>query len=437
MTTEIESQHFTQAVVELGTRRPVVASQAIYNAQGVKIVEAGTPVNASLYDRLMAHKLQAPIEQSLTAEGAVNGRSLRASVQEMLARRPFYDRLGTPAEHATWLDIIEKLPLPAPMALQLTLARELHPDQFDHALRAAWTLMWLVSGPLNLRFDLGMAAVAGLLHDIAVLHLDPALLNPKARLNRDQRRQLYSHPIISATLLERHHEYPKEVVRAVLEHHECDNGSGYPRNLQAAQMSPLGRALALTELVTAMVGGSHRGGELRLSVMLRMNMHRFDHALIARVMVQLRPDLDPGSHEVPQLDDPVQCLCDLGERVARWPADLESMPGLVPARREGLAIIRTQLAQQQRTLAEAGLTPAQLEQLGSADDDPLLPRELSLLAGEAAWQLRTLARQARRRWRAGAQEDYPPLLQQWLEPTEALCEQILGVIDAATDDHDD
>lgn len=432
---EIDSQHFTEAVVKLGTTRPVVASQPIFNAQGIKVMERGMAISGDLYERLMAHHLQTPIEHSLTTEGAVNGRSLRTSMEDALARHPFYGRMVTSLERVTRLDILEKLPLPEAVAFQLTLARELHPDQYDHALRSAWTMMWMVSGATNVRFDLGMAAVTGLVHDLAMLHLDPALLDPRAQLSREQRRQLYSHPIIGSQLMERHHAYPKEVARAVLEHHECENGSGYPRSLISPQISPLGRAMALTEMITAMVGGGHPGGELRLSVLLRMNMHRFDRVLIDRVMGLLRPEQDPGSHEITLLDQPIQRLRDIDTALQSWPSNAVGLPDLTPERQAGMAIVANHLGQLRRSLAEAGLAPEQLDQLGDGGDDPLLPRELSLLAAEAAWQLRTLTRQTRRRWRSGPSGDLSPALKQWLGECETVCDAILQT--SAGDDADD
>ena len=121
----VEPEHFTRAVTEFGDKRPVVAKEAIFNAQGVKIIEKGTAINAKLYERLTAHKLPQPIEDSLVAEDVVNGHTLRSEVEGMLEREPFYARMvDTPAERAKRLDIIEKLPLPDAMAFQLTLARD-------------------------------------------------------------------------------------------------------------------------------------------------------------------------------------------------------------------------------------------------------------------------------------------------------------------------
>lgn len=432
---QVEAEHFTRAITELGDKRAVVAKEAIFNAQGVKIVEKGTAINASLYERLNAHKLPKPLEDALSTEGVVTGRSLRMDVELLLEQEPFYARMTTtPIERAKRLDVIEKLPLPDPMAFQLTLARDVRPSVYQHSLRAMWTMAWLASSPMGMRFELAEAAAVGLLHDIGMLHLDPVLLNPKAELTRAQRRQLYSHPILSMMLMERHHEYPKEVVRAVLEHHECLNASGYPRNLSGPQISPLGRCMAVTEVVTAMISGERDGGELRLAVLLRMNMHRYDPALIARIMALLHPELDPGSNAVEPMPDPAKRLIEVDAVVADWPRDCSGFDQLTPERKANMAIVGDQVSQLRRTLAEAGLAPAQLEQLGDAVQDPMLARELSLLVREAAWQLRTLARQARRRWRAGATGSYPVELQVWMDRCEGFAQALLGV---APGEHDD
>ena len=60
--TDTDPQHFTRAVTELGEVRPVLTHCAIFNSQGIKIIEQGVAVNLGLYERLMQHRLSAPIE---------------------------------------------------------------------------------------------------------------------------------------------------------------------------------------------------------------------------------------------------------------------------------------------------------------------------------------------------------------------------------------
>ena len=419
--TDTDPQHFTRAVAELGEVRPVLTHCAIFNSQGIKIIEQGVAVNLGLYERLMQHRLSAPIEDSVSSEGAVTGAILRGSAEAALASVPFYGRMAQDnATRNLLLDTIEKLALPAPMAFQLTLAREVRPEVYFNSVRGALTAAWLARAPLVSRYDIGMAAAAGLLHDVGMLHIDPTLLQPARALDRSQRRQLYSHPLISTALLQRQHVYPKEVIRAVSEHHEFLNGSGYPRNLVGDAISPLGRILALTELVTAIFASGREAPELRLSVVLRLNLHRYDPGLCSRVLGLLQPEPDPGADPGVLLADPVQRLLDLNQLLSDWPAALRQDPGLSAERQHGLDMLARQVSELHRALAASGAEARQLAYLGSEPLDAHLKFELSLLAGEAAWQLRALARQSRRRWRLEADASYPAPLAEWLERTDAL-----------------
>lgn len=51
---------------------------------------------------------------------------------------------------------------------------------------------------------------------------------------------------------------------------------------------------------------------------------------------------------------------------------------------------------------------------------------MSLLAREAGWQLRTLARQTRRRWKTSADEALPAPLQTWLDAVDTLVGPLVG-----------
>lgn len=416
-----DAQHFTKAVTELGETRPVLTTSAIFNEQGVKIVEKGVAINAGMYERLMQHKLSEPIENSVASLPTVTGEFLRETTENLLLQVPFYARmLEDPKVRVLLLDVISKIPLPAPMAFQLTLACEVRHEVFVHSVQVALTAAWLARSPTALRFDVGMAAAAGLLHDVGMLHLDPVLLQPEHGLSSAQRRQLYSHPLIATVLLKRHHEYTKEMVRAVGEHHEYLNGSGYPRNLAGDAISPLGRILGLAEVVAAMLAPDRDAPEMRLSVLLRMNMHRFDPVLVAQVMHLLRPDQDAANALSLVLPDPLTRLRELEDAISQWPEVLLKQPDLSRERLEGLQALTTQVSQLRRTLANVGVTQDQLTQLGDSALDDTLKVELSMLAAEAAWQLRALARQTRRRWRAGPGGSYPAPLQTWLDKVDKL-----------------
>lgn len=423
-----KQQHFTQAVAELGEKQPVIASCAIFNANGVKIVEQGTMINLGLYERLMQHKLSAPIESCVSSRDTVTGKTLRASAQEVLDSIPFFSRMAPDGKSRNLLlDAIETMHLPAPIGFQLTIARDVRPEIYQRLIRTALIAAWLTKTPLLSRFDVNIASAAGMLHDIGMLHVDPLLLSPEHVLNGAQQRQLYSHPLVSTMLIERHHQYPKELVRAVGEHHECLDGSGYPRHLIGDAISPLGKLLSLAQVVAAMFAPDRDAPELRLSVLLRMNTHRYDSTLVLQIIGLLQSPASSQGAKIGHLQDPVQLLLDVDSALGQWSAELPKSPDLSPARREGLALVSVQLQKIQRALAQVGAAPAQLAYIGRDALDSTLLDEMTLITREAGWQLRTAARQTRSRWRVVPGERYPAALQAWLDSVDAVAAKIGGL----------
>lgn len=425
MSVPVDPSHFARVVTELGETRAIVARSPVYNTQGLKIIDRGVTVDARLYERLVGHQLKQPLAESLGSEPSVTGRTLRDSVEVLGRQEPlFAAMLADPRLRDPLLEELEQVPLPEAMAFQLTMLRESRPDAWMHALRCAVTAAWLGHRRGATRHDLRMLAAAGLVHDLGMLHLDPVLARPEVELGSEQRRQLYSHPLVTVMLLERHHEYPRELLRAVLEHHEALDGSGYPRNASDASISDWGRILGLAEPVSSIPAE-------RLSLALRLNRQRYDAGLLQEVMALL-PAVR-AAEPAPPVHDPVAELAAIAELLQRWPdaASVEAAPGgpgNVPHKRaEAIAAVHAQAAQALRHMASAGASPTQLSMLGAEAGDEALRAELDLIAREMAWQLRAVTRQARRRWPALDGEPRPAWFEAWLREAEALCARHLSV----------
>ncbi len=428
-------QYFTQAVVQLGEKQEVVAHSAIFNDRGIKIVDKGVVINQDLYSRLTRYKLSTPIENSLATLNGVTGNSLKTDAEKILDSVPFYGRLVPDKKSRDlYLTALQTMPLPAPMALQLTIARDVHPAIYQHLLRTALVSAFLSKTPVLSRFDVNVAVMAGMLHDIGMLHVDPRLMQPSKTLNHNQRRQLYAHPLVSTTLIERHHVYPKEVMRAVREHHECLDGSGYPHQLSGNEISPLSRIVGIAQVVSAMFATDLPGAELRLSVLLRMNTHRFDATLAMQIIRLLQPKDDLLLMEVEHSNEPLEPLRRINALLDQWPTELLKEEPLLKARQDHLVKLGAHLNHIRRGLTQAGAGPDQLDQLDGVLDDDILV-EVSLVTREAAWQLRTLARQTRIYWSLESGEDYPQALATWVTAVQELVRPILGQTDTVLVDN--
>lgn len=357
------------------------------------------------------------------ALGGITGPVLRDTVRWLCRQEPLFGAMVADARVRDVLfDELALVPLPAPVAALLAQLRETQPEAWQHALRSAVTAGWLAARQGGTRYDLRMLAAAGLVHDLGMLQLDPVLSRPEVELGAEQRRQLYSHPLVTVKLLEPHHDYPRELLRGVLEHHEALDGSGYPRQIGGSAVSAWGRVLGVTELVTAMFGSDRAQPGLRLSLALRMNRHRFDAALVHEIM-RLLPSV-PEELPPPPAHAPVPELQAIEALLGRWPAATPA--GLAVERAAALGLVRDQLAQVLRAQADAGASAAQLAMLDATAIDERLQAELDLIVRELAWQLRSATRLARQRWRPAAGEALPAWLQSWLDEAEALCARHLS-----------
>lgn len=422
---QTDPKHFTLAATELGEKKPVITQRAIYNTKGVKLIEKGVAISLRQYERLQEHKLSVPLEESLQSELSVSNLSLRQSAEAIIENTPFFERmLSDDRTRRAILRAIETIPLSAPIVFQLTVAQDVRTGVFQHLLRTALIAGWLARSPLKSRYDLETAVAAGLLHDIGMLHVDPILQQPEQQLDREQRRQLYAHPLVSSQVLERTRDYGPDVVRAVGEHQEYMDGSGYPRHLEGKAISLLGRILSLAQVVSAMFSYERSAPEARLSVLLRMTTHRFEEAMTMQILSQLQPQRDVLSAAINRLPHATELLCQIDELLLQWPLPIEKKDELSPERRSALIILAKHADQIRRALAGIGAAPAQLAKLGEDLEDDAVQIELTLMTHEAAWQLRTMARQARRRWAAQPDELFPPALATWLQNVDRLVSTI-------------
>ena len=420
----LHSEVFLHAVAELGARQSLRTSQAIYNAQGVMLLGDGARVDQGLYERLVSHRLSAPLDECVEADASVTGAVLRESAEAALQRWPFFAQMGQPVRvRAMLLEAVAGIALPKPIALHLTVMRHGKPALFEHSVLMGLLCAHLVREGGGMQHDMGLAASAGVLHDIGMLHIDPALLDSGDPLSGDALKPLYVHPLTASMVMGRFSDYPKEVLRAVVEHHERLDGSGYPRGLAADAMSPLGRVLSLAEVVTAMFDGERRHPEQRVSILLRINPRRYDAPGVAEIH-RLLAGVEPGAADDIVAEASIARLVRLAGALGSWRTASEQLrDGLGGAHQALVRSMDEQNATLQRMLYDAGVTAEQLALLaadGGMEDTPLRV-ELWALAEELLWQLHAAANQLKRRWQAAEPGmPYPAALADWFAAVEAL-----------------
>lgn len=134
-------------------------------------------------------------------------------------------------------------------SLRLVSFRESY--HFTHAVNVAM-LGSMLGKWLNLdRETIQMIAMAGLLHDIGKTQVPQELLFKTTRLTLAEMEQVKAHSMLGYESLKANPKIPKEVLAAVLFHHERNDGSGYPSGLKEEQIPYLARIIGVVDVFDA------------------------------------------------------------------------------------------------------------------------------------------------------------------------------------------
>lgn len=111
--------------------------------------------------------------------------------------------------------------------------------------------------------DINQLRLGGLLHDVGKIGVPDDILKKMDTLTRDEFQEIYRHPQIGYKIVEKVSFHSKDVLKAIIEHHERLDGSGYPLGLQGNEISMIGRIMAVADSFHAMI--SDRPYRLALS----------------------------------------------------------------------------------------------------------------------------------------------------------------------------
>jgi len=291
----IANPHALATILEASETKSIIASRDIFDISGTKLWARDQPVSQALQRKLIDRQLRHPLETCLYAEDGVTPRSLVQALEALLERdtpltpiiHRYADKLVHSASHIVLHPVAQLL---------LTAGQISRPDAFGHSVQAMalnGSLMIARGGDTR---ELRQAMLCGLLHDIGEMYIAPEHGEADAdrTLDFQSYQHLVVHPHVGRLLLEQLTNYPYEVARAVGEHHERMDGSGYPYCLQREQVSPLGRMLAVTEGVLSALrcDDPHL---MRASVALRAVPGEFDlhWAGLISYSARTQPPLQP------------------------------------------------------------------------------------------------------------------------------------------------
>ncbi len=90
------------------------------------------------------------------------------------------------------------------------------------------------------------------LHDLGKVHVDPAIINKPGRLTTEEMGQMRTHPYQGYQLLKEANQLTEYCKIIVMQHHEREDGTGYPRQLKGDEIHLYGRICCIADVFDAL-----------------------------------------------------------------------------------------------------------------------------------------------------------------------------------------
>lgn len=394
------NKHYLDKVMDLADDRDIEACEDIFDAHGMKLVAKGARISRHLQERLILHKLRKPLESSISVANGVNTDMIVRETERLLDTVPAVSAMYKVASRsgATPLSILKQAKFGSAMSLMLTITERGGESSLAHSIMVS-----LVSICLAKKMDLGekdqtTVALAGLLHDIGELYIEPEYLTSGRQLLPHEWRHVVVHPRIGQMLIQELESFPPAVPLAVLEHHERFDGAGYPRQTCGKSISVPGQIVSVAEMISGVFMRQDRPLE-RAEVALKIIPGEHAHELVSAVssVLQMTREEQHSAQEnvaVEAVYEYVQSLLSNIHAVLDLGRSLMDSPQLKSRGGKDLLLRGLQQAQVvKRAFNSTGLDVCMRESVeGFAQHSKENHFEVSVASKEIQWRLRDIAR---------------------------------------------
>lgn len=145
-------------------------------------------------------------------------------------------------------ELIEKLKQHPERFAQLALLTRRSQDYLpDHAYTTACLSISIAARLGWGEPDVRLVGLAGLLADVGMAMVSRDIRTAQRPLTDVETNQVFRHPVQGVVLLESLHGLPEAVRVAVYQHHERDNGAGYPQALRGSKIHDYAKVIGVAD----------------------------------------------------------------------------------------------------------------------------------------------------------------------------------------------
>lgn len=224
-----------------------ILAQDVYLRQGTLVAKAGIELNQSHIDRMkqMSNRIVTLDQRKLYIRGISASKNLmkQANTSKSIEKKEVFELIEP---------FIEEVKREKNLFALLEQLETKDEYTFQHTINIG-ILSYIIGDWYGLKGDeLHRLSVAGTLHDIGKSKIPPGILNKPGPLSNQEFYIMKKHPEYGVEILSRSGQYEEDIILGVLQHHEREDGSGYPYGLKREKIHTFAKIIAVADIYHAM-----------------------------------------------------------------------------------------------------------------------------------------------------------------------------------------
>lgn len=246
------TNYYAVHLAEVDKTNSVISTEDISNIDHIPLVKKGTRISDGIAQRLLKHKLVKPIEQQIHIEHSINKSALFEQFELVLEKYPDLKQLHENGGFHKAFKILVNSYIISPQIIQkLTVFSKQLPKEFEKTLFCTLLAINIAHTAKLKKDEITTVYLTGLSHDLGLLHISPDILNFQEKLTTEQWRSVQSHAVTGYLFVDSLGMEYKNVAKAILEHHERCDGTGYPMEKTDEQLGNIGQIIGMADSLQA------------------------------------------------------------------------------------------------------------------------------------------------------------------------------------------
>lgn len=229
----------------------------LYNKQGIVLFSEGTVLTAEKTELLARHHIVLD-DKDTEADKSPPGRNERLIAKAAEEIRDIFNTIRT-KKRIPLRDVREHI-LPTvshaaedPNLFSILSGLQAKDDyKYRHNIGVA-VISSLIGKWLHLDVNaLSELTLAAILHDVGKIYIDNDILNKPGRYTEEEFEIMKRHTVYGCEIIRSDRKMSERIALVALQHHERENGRGYPHGITGKQMDDFSKIVAVADIFHAM-----------------------------------------------------------------------------------------------------------------------------------------------------------------------------------------